>query len=204
MKTLRNENGIALVTSLLLTLIALGIIMAILYLITLGTQVSGAHRRYKSALEASYGGAEIFSMQILPQVFTNNTTGGLAAKFASIYLQPGNSGCFKSKLANPTAQWGGVCGPGSATLDATSLPDMTFTLQGSGSQANFKVFTKIVDTVPGNSDTSGIDLLSGSGVTGMNSGLSPMHIPAMYRIEVHGERATNPLEKANLTVLYAY
>jgi hypothetical protein len=30
------------------------------------------------------------------------------------------------------------------------------------------------------------------------------HIPFGYRIEVQGEKETNAIEKANVTVLYAY
>ncbi|EKD59366.1 MAG: type IV pilus assembly protein PilX, partial [uncultured bacterium] len=35
-------------------------------------------------------------------------------------------------------------------------------------------------------------------------GISPKHNPVIYTLEVRGERANNPKEKALLSVLYAY
>jgi hypothetical protein len=205
MKTLKNERGIALVTSLLLTLISLAIIMAILYMVTQGTKLSAAHKRYKNALEASYGGTELFTKQILPQVFTNTTTGTLANQFSTYDMQLVSNKCFQAKLGMPTANWGADCSAASKTYDPTATPDLSIKLLGTDPQNAFRVFSKIVDTVPGNSDISGFALLdSGSGVTGSNAGISPMHIPAMYRIEVQGQKENNPKEKSQLSVLYAY
>jgi hypothetical protein len=54
-----NENGIALVMVLILSAIVLAIIAGLIYMITSTTQISGMQKRYKTALEASIGGAEI-------------------------------------------------------------------------------------------------------------------------------------------------
>jgi Flp pilus assembly pilin Flp len=205
MKYLKNEQGIALVTSLLLTLIALAMIMTMLYMITWQTKLSGANKRYKSALEASQGGAEIFAKQVIPYVFTNRTTSGFSFPGTGIAFSAGSSPCFNYKLNNPTATWGTKCSPDTSPFDPTYKPDITLTLQGSQANQNYNVYSKIVDTVPGNSDASGYELLdSGSGVAGMASGVAPKHTPALYRIEVQGQKATDPLEKSKLSVLYAY
>ncbi len=201
MKIVRNERGMALVTSLLLMLIALAITMALLYLLVWQTKLSGAHKRYKTALEASQGGVEIFAKQVIPQVFTNFTS-GMGAQFNLVW-NGSNPSCLSYKLNNATASWGSACGADSNPYDATKNWDVTFNLPGT--QSNYSVYAKIVDTIPGNSDTSGNDLLdSGSGVAGESSDISPKHIPAMYRIEVQGQRAVNPREKAKLSVLYGY
>lgn len=191
----------ALVTSLLLTLIALAITMAILYMVVWQTKLSGAHKRYKTAIEASQGGVEIFTKQVIPAVFTGYTS-GMAAQFGFNWYAS-NRACLGYKLSNATATWGTVCSSDLAPYDATSYWDVTFTLPGTHSSYN--VYAKIVDTVPGNSDTSGNELLdSGSGVAGQSSDISPKHIPAMYRIEVQGQQTVNPREKAKLSVLYGY
>jgi hypothetical protein len=207
MKHLKNERGIALVTSLLLTLIALAMVMALLYMITWQTKLSGANKRYKTAIEASQGGAEIFAKQVIPIIFANHTTAGLAGQlgFTADTLQAGKSDCLYFKLGNKTSDWGAKCGPTASSQEATQLPDLTLTLKGTDASKAFKVFSKIVDTVPGNSDLSGYDLLdSGAGVSGQAAGVSPKHIPAMYKIEVQGQQANNPVEKSKLSVLYAY
>jgi hypothetical protein len=65
------------------------------------------------------------------------------------------------------------------------------------------VYTKIVDTVPGNSDLSGLQL-EGAGVAETSPLVKPLQIPYIYRIEIQGERKNNPTAQANLEVLYAY
>jgi hypothetical protein len=203
MKILRNEKGMALLMSLMLTMIALAITMALFYMITWHTKLSAAHKQYKTAIEASHGGVEIFAKQIIPQVFANMTGASLTAQFPGINLVPSSGNCLLTKLTTPTSGWGSACGTDTAPFDPTKKSDVTLTLQGK--QSSYKVYTKIVDTVPGNSDTSGYDLLdSGSGVAGMSPGVSPKHMPAKYRIEVQGQTAVNPKEKAKLSVLYAY
>lgn len=206
MRNLNNEKGIALVTSLMLTLISLAIVMALLYLITWQTKQSAAHRRYRTAIEASYGGTEMIAKQVVPYIFANHTTAGLAAQlgFAGS-LQTSGSLCWNTKLQTPTANWGTACGTNPTNPDASVMPDVTIPLQGT-QNSTYNVFGKIVDTVPGNSDVSGYDLLdSGSGVTGTASGVAPKHNPALYRIEVQGQAASQPSsEKARLSVLYAY
>ena len=211
MKCMRNERGVALVTALLLTTLALAIIAAVLYIVTQGIQVSAASKRYKSALEASHGGMEVFTKDLIPQIFSGTASSQVATAFStsisSLSFGPYSS-CLKQKLNNTTAQWGtAVCGPNARVIDPKSNFDATFTLKGLPGQGNYKAYAQIIDTVKGNSDKSGFDnnsLLGGSGVTGTSSGISPMHIPALYTIEVQGENETNPLEKAKLSVLYTY
>jgi hypothetical protein len=204
MKYLRNEKGIALITSLLLTLISLAIIMAVMYFITQGIQVSASHKRYRSYLEASYGGVETMTKIVIPAAFQDTANPPANLLLGSAFSSYG--GCFQTKLNNPRSSWAGMgCGASALTLDPSSTPDVTFTLQGPPLQPNFTVFAKIVDTTIGNSDTSGQELLeSGAGVAYTGQGVSPMHTPATYRIEVQGQRQTNTRERARLTVLYAY
>ncbi len=210
MKYINNERGIALVTSLMFALIALGIVMSVLYLITQGIQVSSSHKKYKNAVVASYGGMEVFTKEIIPQVISGVLASTVQSNFDYVNLTLDSSdsehqNCLKSKLQYSTGSlWS--CGENAATVDPKSHPDATFTLSGLALQPNFKVYTQIVDTVRGNSDQSGnSEFLDGAqGVTGRASGVNPMHIPALYTIEVQGERETNPNERARLSVLYAF
>lgn len=205
MKFLDNEKGIALVTSLLLTLISLGIIMALMYLISAQTKLSGAHKRYKNSLEASHGAVQLLTKEMIPMMFSAaaDPKATLTSEFASLQLDMVSNDCLKQKLSLPTSAWSACGGASSTTLDPKESPDVTFKLPGV-TGPGYKVYAKIIDTTPGNSDTSGLDLDSGSGVTGVNAGISPKHLPALYRIETEGENAANPQEKAALTVLYAY
>jgi len=203
----KNEKGIALVTALLLTLIGLAIILAAVYFVTQGTKMSGFQKKYATALEASHGGLEIMTQNIIPKTIggTNLTSLAIAGVLAAGPNMTNQ--CFTTKLTQPASNWFAPTGPcisASNNLNPLNNPDMTLTLNGVGSQPNLQVSIKIVDTVPGNTDTSGISLL-GSGVVGSQSGIiTPQHIPYMYRVEVQGQRQTNPDEKANLSAVYAY
>lgn len=212
MKILRNERGIALVTSLMLSFLALVIILALLYIVSQGTKLSASSKRYKSALEASYGGAEVFTKDIIPLLMKGTTDGtSLSSVLAGNAPVFGNTTCLNGvngaggKLNSIPSKWGAYCTGNMKSVAPNVSPDTTFTLRGQPGQPDFKVYAKIVDTQPGNSDVSGTESLdSGAGVAYGAAGVSPKHMPATYRIEVRGERATNPLEKANLSVLYAY
>lgn len=204
MKRIKNEKGIALVTALLLTLIGLAIILAAIYMVTRGITISGLEKRYQTALEASHGGAEIIAKEFIPNVMGSSLSGFVNSLTASyrdkINVLPSDA-CFSNKLRLVPTSWG--CSDTSVTNLNTAY-DIRFTFSGVAPQPNFYVYTKIVDTVPGNTSTSGIDL-EGLGVVEAGSGIiTPQHFPYMYRIEVQGERQTNPDERANLSVLYAY
>jgi hypothetical protein len=214
MRILSNERGVALVTAMMLTLISLAIVLAALYFITQQTQLSAAGKRYRTALDAAHGGVEVFTKEVIPQLFNGYSTGQISASFNGPNPSPAlqnlslamttSTLCMSDKLNQNTSGWA-HCPTDTNRLDPKTLYDARFTLRGLPLQPGFNVYAKLVDTKKGNSDTTGFELLdSGAGVTGTSSGVSPKHIPAIYRIEVQGEREKNPLERAKLTVLYAY
>ena len=204
MNYMRNNEGIALVTSLMLTLISLTIVMALFYVITQGIQVSAQTKKYRTSLDASYGGAEIMVKDILPVIMQNYSSASLVSNTVSTFSSVGlqflaDQSCFQKKLTNPTASWPAGC---SSTAEPKKSPDIAITLQ-SATGNPFIVYSKIVDTIPGNSDTSGLQL-EGSGVAESSSVLTPQSFPYIYRMEIQGERQSNSTTQANIEVLYAY
>lgn len=208
MKRLRNQDGIALITALMFTLVCLGMIMTLLYYILAGTKMSGAQKRYRNALEASYGGTEFVTKAIIPRLFNSYSSGkasllgdfGATDKLGLTFT----SSSLNTKLSTSTSGWPTSV---SKTVDPKDVPDLTFTLRGQTSGSNFKVYTKIVDTVAGVGllDSSGIDYLdAGMGVAGTSTSTQTPRTPNIYSIEVQGEAEVNPKEKAGLSVLYAY
>lgn len=204
MQLIKNQNGIALVTSLMLTLISLTMIMALLYMITASTQMTGAQKRYKTALGAAYGGTDVVVKDILPMIMQNQGDANLVSivegNFSGVSLAvTASQTCLQAKVTTPTSQWPSSC---SQQLNPSQNPDITLLLP-SISGNPYQVFTKIVDTVSGNSDLSGLQL-EGAGVAESSSVLSPQHFPYLYRVEVQGERSANVRELANITALFAY
>jgi hypothetical protein len=225
MNRLKNEKGIALVTALMLTLISLTFVMAALYLLTQGIRTSASTKQYKSALEASYGGVEFFTKDALPEMlqagagFTSASFLGLYAAHPTLNMTIANTSdaCMQLKLTSTSASWVGVCTANEINSDIAQLKttaDLVFNLPGTAGSPGYRVFTKVVETKVGNTDTSVVGssgaLLVGSGVgrsvsQAKGGGSGPAtKIPYLFTLEVQGEAATNPLEKKELTVLYAH
>ena len=200
MRYVRNENGIALLTALMFTLISLGIIMALLQMVLMGTKMSASQKVYRNSLEASYGGVELVTKEILPQLFGDYSSNSrsLSKNFSGIGLV--FNGVLGKKISNDTSAWS--LPTNNLIPDAKVEPDITFKL--AGENGNFMVYNKVIDTVTGNSDVSGRDLDAGIGVAGVGSGIAPKHDPTLITFEVLGEREENPKEKAMLSVLYAF
>jgi hypothetical protein len=207
MAMLRDEKGAALVTALMLTMLALVISMTLLYSVMTGTRISASQKRYRSALAAAHGGVELLTQEIIPQLFQpamTETT--LVGAFKSIDIALPQYGCLQQKLDHFTAEWGGACSAAQSSADPEQSPDVTFRLRSTGTDGGFRISTKIVDTIPGNSDKGGLDYLdTGMSVTGKDEVVHPQHVPSIYSLSVQGVRdAAGSREKARLSVLYAY
>jgi len=216
MRHLKDQNGIALVTSLMMTLISLAMIMVLMSYVIQSLKSTGANKQYKNTLEASYGGAELLVKDIVPMFFnfsgasSAGSIPALTTKYSSINLNfdSGNP-CLAQKLNNQTAAWtDAVCGAGRSIANPKVLPDVTFvlksTITGFQTPPGYKIFAKIVDTaVVGNTEKSTQDYSTRS-PGGDRSDGSPNPIPSLYTIDITGERETNPLEKTKLEVLYSY
>lgn len=194
-----NENGIALVMVLILSAIALAIMAGLIYMVTSGTQISGMEKRYKTALEAGSGGADI-QYQIIALRMDNPASLVNEFGFLNNFNIPISQQCLNDKLLHSTSAWT-HCAPAMSeiTTGPTSF-DMSFEL---GANPTFTVYTKIVDTVEGNS--GGDEGLRGKGVVASGTGeIEVVHRPYLYSIEVDSENAANPSERAKLSILYQY
>jgi len=218
MNTLRNENGIALVTSLLFTLISLGIVMALLTIVLQGTRMSSANKTYRNATEAGYGATDFITKDLIPTVLTgkfeNSYRNAMLGAIDMRFPTDDTTACFNQKITMSTAQWTACTGFPSTSV-ATQSPDIAFKLKSTRDPEGYQVYAKIIDTRCGgdttasqpctNSDTSGVDYLdAGGGVASATGAVTPQHRPAYYRIEVQSQRAVNPQQKSQLSVLYAY
>jgi len=216
MKLLKDQSGIALVTSLMMTLISLAMVMVLMSYVMQSIRATGATKQYKNTLEASYGGAELLVKDIVPMFFNfsgASSAGSITAledKYDSIDLKfaSGNP-CLNQKLNNQTGAWtDAICGVNKSSSNPKVLPDITFvlksTITGFQTPPGYKIYAKIIDTaVVGNTEKSSIDY-SSKNPGGERSDGSPNPIPSLYTIDITGERETNPLEKTMLEVLYSY
>jgi hypothetical protein len=186
MKTLRNEKGFALAFVLILAAIALAMTLGMLSMVSRGSYVSGQQKRYRTAVEAGRGGVESM-LQLI-------TSRGIAAGYMTVSNQAG----LDAKLGTPTAAWIALDNAITIDPDAPSTYDMRVDLG-----STYRVYTKIVDTVEGNSAAS--DELLKTGVVNTSSGeVVVVGIPYLYTIEVLSQSRTNATERSKFTVLYQY
>lgn len=226
MKILHNENGIALITSLMFTVLSLVITMALLSMITASIRTTGAIKRYKTTTEAVYGGTDIMVKDLISASFAfhdysiahpgTNFNTYMKDNYMVNLSSPSVSDCLRIKLTTPKNQWSAACSD--VSLNAKKSFDVSFNLNAASGQP-FVVYSKIVDTMErkftvmrnhssvtvtmaGNSDTSIFGLEGGSTTDG--SGVAVPHYPYLYRVEIQAERQQNPSEKAKISVQYAY
>ena len=187
MRRIIGESGIALVVVMLLAAVALAISGGLMYMLARAGYLSGMQKQYKTALEAGVGGTDV-AFQVIA------SGGTLSAPSINLAYDPGT---MDTKLKKRTADWGGLDSSMTINVLDNNSYDMTFDL------GNYRVYSKIVDTVPGNSATD-LGLLN-KGVASAGTGeLVVMSTPYLYTIEVLAQRRTNPSERAKLSVLYEY
>ncbi|MHB8880589.1 MAG: hypothetical protein ACYC69_03650 [Thermodesulfovibrionales bacterium] len=208
MKVLRNEKGVALVMVLIFALIGLAIVSGMMFMITQGTMMSGSNKQFRSADEAGLGGTEIAIEYI-----KNNANPPIGLQ--NVVNAP-NILCLSDKVGVSRGSWSSSSWTNCTTavpavnidLDPTLGTDMTYTLPGTEAGRTFTIFTKIVDTVKGNTDSSGVvtgGKLGGEAVSASNSGIvTPPTYPSMYRVEVQTQDTLNPRERSRYSLLYAY
>ncbi len=190
MKTLRNEKGFALLFVLILAAIALVMTLGMLFMVGRGSFVSGQQKRYRTAVEASRGGTEAM-LQLI------------AARGVPLsYMQVDNVANLAIKLNNITDSWSGQ------DNSITIIPGNPSTYDMKVDLVTYTAYTKIVDTVQGNSGPdSGPPLEGGCSGGAVNTGCSEVtvvSIPFLYTIEVLAQSQTNATERSKFSVLYQY
>jgi hypothetical protein len=189
-------------------------------MLTQGIKTSTSTKHYATALEATYGGVDFFTKDALPQMLTSASSAFNSTTITNLYptlnmTMPNTSnGCMQAKLTSTSASWlGAGCAAANLSSNIALLPttaDMTFTFPGTTGSSAYTVYSKIVDTAIGNTDTSAYasgGLLSGAGVgsgSGVGGHTASTKIPYLFTVEVQAQAAANPQETTRVTLLYAF
>ncbi len=189
MKRLENDRGAALIFVLLLSVVALITTAGLLFILGKGGYISGQQKRYHTALEAGRGG-----VQATLQVIGDNGIDTIGLTNVVLGADLG------TKVANPTDNWAvGVDRSSTIDPDVDTTYDLRFDL------GDYRIHSKIVDTVTGNS-TAETGLLK-TGVVNTGSGeVTVMNVPYLYTIEELSTNQVNPssTERVKLSILYQY
>jgi hypothetical protein len=208
----RSERGAVLLVVIVLSAIVLAVMTSLIYMIMVGTQISGIEKRYRTAHDAAFGGWAVVG-QLLATRGSSADVVTFKANLAG--LNPSvtdNVGCtgttdagnsktgIAAKMLTRSTTWSALCGTSFTTTASTA--DFAMKL---GSGTTYNVYGKIVDTFPGNTAGGGGSGLRGKGVVASASGeIAVMPMPYVYTVEVEAENASNPSERAKLSILYQY
>ncbi len=188
MNTLRNDKGFALPFVLILAAIALTITVAMIIMLGRGSFVSGQQKRYRTAVEASRGGMEAMLQLIASR-------GNPTTPYPNQVLT--NQIGLGTKMAGPIGTWAGL--DSAITID----PGNPVTYDMRIDLGAYRVYTKIADTVEGNSGAD--EGLLNKGVVNSGSGeIQVVSVPYLYTIEVLSQSQANPTERSKISVLYQY
>lgn len=193
-KRFLGERGIALAMILVLSGIALAIMAGLVYMLTASSQVSGIQKRYRTALEAGNGGIDV----MFKFIQVRGDAMALPA-LQAVSLPISAAGCLTAKLDYSTTTWPAGCDK-SISIDPNNpnTYDMYFEL---GTTNTYKVYSKIVSTVEGNSGGDAGLLKTGTVNTGEIPVLSK---PYLYAIEVEAQSKSNTQERGKYSILYQY
>ena len=170
---------------LILAAISLAMTLAMLIMVSRGSYVSGQQRRFRTAVEAGRGG-----MEAMFQLISNR------GNVDALYTMP-NQAAVQTKLAGPIGTWGGLDNSSTINPAVATSYDMTIDLGA------YRVYTKIVDTVDGNSGAD--EGLIKTAVVNAGSGeVTVVSVPYLYTIEVLSQSTTNATERSKLSILYQY
>jgi hypothetical protein len=169
-----------------LAAISLAMTLAMLIMVSRGSYVSGQQKRFRTAVEAGRGG-----MEAMFQLISNRGNPD------ALYAMP-NEGAVQSKIAGPTTTWGvGLDNSSAINPSVATSYDMTIDL------GVYRVYTKVVDTVDGNSGAD--EGLIKTAVVNAGSGeVTVVSVPYLYTIEVLSQSSTNATERSKLSILYQY
>jgi Tfp pilus assembly protein PilX len=120
---IRNQKGLALVTTLVMLVLALGVVAILLQLTTRATRLTGLQQGYTTALNAARAGAEVFMTTALN--FNTTTQQCTLPSFSGQSLTA--YGCLNTKLNTNTSNWNCAAHANATTPDATSYPDIQYT-----------------------------------------------------------------------------
>lgn len=189
MKKNLDEKGAVLLLVLLMTVVALIASAGLLYMVARGSAIFGQANRYRTAVQAAKGGAEITFQWIGDR--------GVLANPLDNSWDPYTNSSLVTKLNSPTESW--PSGYDNSVVIDPAVPatyDIAFTL------GDYRVYSKIVDTVVGNSGTS-TGLLN-SGVVNASGDINVVGVPYLYTIEELTQSKVNPSERVKYSILYQY
>lgn len=158
---IRDENGFILVVTMVLSMVALALSGAMLFMATVGSKISGGYQSYTSSHAAAKGGSDVAMNLLKSYPSTSSATpdyGSLSATYPTCLATKLNTSTCATGPSTSTScggagttyyQWGTVCGTyaTATSTDASTSPDITATFNDARTNSPaYTVYTKIINT----------------------------------------------------------
>ena len=209
-KPLNNQDGIALVTALMLGMFGMLMVAALLFMVNTGTWLSGSQARRQTALAAAHGANNFFVKEVIERGMEGtglNAMGDYGGMLASGDGTAGNAADAAADFATKLDMTGRRNDP-LYPLYPDNEVDATIRFTAPNGGPDIIVTATVTSTKRGNSGVTGdLSLTTGGVVTNDSGTITPQQIPALYQIRVEGQRDANPnqrVERARLNSLYMY
>jgi len=183
-----SERGVALILVLVLSAIGLIVMTTVLYVITMGTQISGSEKRYRTAHEAALGCIDVMRKIIQDQA--ESTINGVTIGYPN--------GTFLAKLnASSLTTYNTLV---SINTDSSPTYDITVDV---GTNPAYRCYAKMVQKQQGNTNKGYKKVRTKTGVVPADPGMGLKNY-TYYTFTILAQKAINPDERIKLDLVHIF
>ena len=188
-KRLGSELGVALILVLVLSAVGLVIMTTVLYVIFMGTQLSGSEKRYRTAHDAALGGIDVMRKIVQDQ-------GAITIPGVTIVYQPSQA-AFTTKLnADSLAAY-----DTSVSIDPNNTA--TYDLYVELGSPAYRVYAKLTQRRPGSTEKGYKRVRTKTGVV-MKKDLGGASNFSFYTFTVLAQKVVNPSERVRMDLVHIF
>jgi hypothetical protein len=189
-KPLGSERGVALVMVLVLSAVSLIVMTTVLYVILVGTQMSGSEKRYRTAHEAALGGIDILRPIIQAQ---------------AAIIPPGVSITYQGTQFTDKIAAASLAGFATNKIDVEInplVPD-TYDLYIDLGSPVYRVYAKMTQKQQGNTNKGYKQVRVKTGVVPAEPGMGEIHF-TYYTFNILAQKAANPNERVRMDLVHIF
>jgi hypothetical protein len=181
-----SERGVALILVLVLSTIGLIVMTTVLYVLTMGTQISGSEKRYRTAHEAALGCVDVMRKIIQDQAAS--TIPGIPITYQASFMGKLNA---SGLTAYNTL----------VSIDTNSLSSYDLTVDVGNPV--YRCFAKMVQKQQGNTNKGYRAVRIKTGVVPADPGMGLKNF-TYYTFTILAQKATNPNERVRMDLVHIF
>jgi hypothetical protein len=181
-----SERGVALVLVLVLSTIGLIVMTTVLYVITMGTQLSGSEKRYRTAHEAAIGGIDVIRAILQDQAAS--VIPGVTITYQPTFIAKLNASSMAGYDTNV-----------SINPNTSSTYDLSMDI----GNPVYRVYVKMVQKQQGNTNKGYKNVRIKTGVVPADPGMGVKNM-TYYTITMLAQNATNPNERVRMDLVHVF